>query len=152
MRFTLFVATLALAIAEAPVSGQSREGGAPNPGGRPQTTERKDQNRAESKKGQGDQLFVMTVAKDSMAEVELGRLASEKATSADVKRFAQRMVDDHSKANEELKTLAQTKNITLPNQVEPKHKAEHERLAKLTGSAFDRAYMQAMVRDHRKAV
>jgi putative membrane protein len=99
-----------------------------------------------------DEMFVLNVAKDGMAEVELGKLASEKAGSDEVKKFAQRMVTDHSKANDELKSLAQSKNITLPSDVDPKDKATHDRLAKLSGPAFDRAYMQHMVAGHRKAV
>ena len=59
-----------------------------------------------------------------------------------MKQFAQRMVTDHSKANDELKSLAQSKNITLPTDVDAKDKATHDRLAKLSGAAFDRAYMQ----------
>src|SRR5439155_10805260 len=65
------------------------------------------------------------------------------------KDFGQRMVDDHSKANDELKTLAQNKNITLPTDLNAKDKALRTRLSKLSGAAFDRAYMQAMVSDHR---
>jgi putative membrane protein len=97
-----------------------------------------------------DQKFVMEVAKGGMAEVELGKLATEKASSADVKSFGQRMVDDHTKAGDELKALAQSKNITLPTEIDPKEKALRDRLAKLSGEAFDRAYMTAMLDDHRK--
>jgi putative membrane protein len=104
-----------------------------------------------SQSGMGDQAWVMKVAEGGMAEVELGKLAVQKASSDEVKKFGQRMVDDHSKANEELKTLAQNKKITLPNDLEPKHHAEHDRLAKLSGAAFDRAYMRLMLADHRKA-
>jgi putative membrane protein len=99
-----------------------------------------------------DQNFVSKAALDGMAEVELGKLAVEKAGSDDVKKFGQRMVDDHSKAGDELKTLAQNKQITLPTGGNPHAKAMHDRLAKLSGAAFDRAYMQAMLTDHRKAV
>ena len=60
------------------------------------------------------------------------------------------MVDDHGKANDELKSLAQNKNITLPTDLDAKDKALHDRLAKLSGAAFDRAYMQAMLTDHRR--
>src|SRR3982074_3504167 len=84
-----------------------------------------------------DGMFVLDVAKDGMAEVELGKLASEKATSDDVKKFAQRMVTDHGKANDELKTLAQNKSIMLPSDLDPKAKATHDRLAKLSGPAFE---------------
>jgi putative membrane protein len=62
------------------------------------------------------------------------------------------MVTDHGKAGDELKTLAQSKSITLPSDVDPKAKATRDRLAKLSGAAFDRAYMQDMVTGHRKAV
>jgi putative membrane protein len=99
-----------------------------------------------------DQRFVMEAAKGGMAEVELGKVAADKATSPDVKKFGQRMADDHGKANDELKTLAQNKNITLPTTLDPQHKATVDRLSKLSGEAFDRAYMQEMLRDHRKDV
>jgi len=87
-----------------------------------------------------------------MAEVELGQLASQKAQSDQVKQFAQRMVQDHGKANDELKTLAQQKNITLPTDLDAKHKSTRDRLSKLSGAQFDRAYMQDMLADHRKDV
>jgi putative membrane protein len=99
-----------------------------------------------------DQNFVSQAALDGMAEVELGKLAVEKAASDEVKNFGQRMLDDHGRAGDELKTLAQNKQITLPTGGNPHAKAMHDRLAKLSGAAFDRAYMQAMVVDHRKAV
>jgi len=95
-----------------------------------------------------DQSFVMEAAKGGMAEVELGKLAADKASNPDVKKFGQRMVDDHSKANDELKAIAGRKNITLPAGPDAKQKAMYDRLAKLSGAAFDRAYMQAMVTDH----
>jgi len=99
-----------------------------------------------------DQKFVMDAAKGGLAEVELGKLAQEKASSEQVKNFGKRMVDDHSKANDELQTLAKNKNITLPSDLDPKDKALKDRLSKLSGPAFDRAYMNAMLQDHRKDV
>ena len=99
-----------------------------------------------------DQTWVKNVATDGMAEVEIGKLATEKAASDQAKQFAQRMATDHQKANDELKSLAQTKNITLPTELGPKHKALRAKLEKLSGEAFDRAYMNQMVTDHRKAV
>ncbi len=99
-----------------------------------------------------DEAFVMKVAKGGMAEVELGKLAVEKASSGAVKQFGQRMVDDHSKANEELKALAQSKNISLSPEIGPDEKALRDRLMKLSGAAFDQAYMKAMVSDHVKDV
>jgi len=99
-----------------------------------------------------DDSFVKKAAEGGMAEVELGKLAAQKASSDEVKKFGQRMADDHGKANDELKTLAQKKNITLPGDLDAKDKALHDKLEKLSGPAFDRAYMQAMLTDHQKDV
>jgi putative membrane protein len=99
-----------------------------------------------------DEAWVMKIARGGMAEVELGKLAAEKASSDEVKKFGQRMADDHSKANDELKTLAQSKNITLPSEIGAEEKALRDRLMKLSGPAFDQAYMKAMVSDHVKDV
>jgi len=100
----------------------------------------------------GDSAFVKEAAMGGMAEVELGRLALQKGESSDVKQFAQRMVDDHSKANDQLKPIAQQKNVAVPSQLSGKEKALYDRLSKLSGAAFDRAYMRAMLADHRKDV
>src|SRR4051812_26338967 len=100
----------------------------------------------------GDQMFVKEAAMGGMAEVELGRLASQKASSPEVKQFGERMVADHSKANDQLKPIAQQKNIEVPTQLTGKHKAEYDRLSKLSGAQFDRAYTQLMLQDHRKDV
>jgi len=99
-----------------------------------------------------DQQFVKKAAEGGMAEVQLGKLAQDKASNDQVKKFAERMVTDHGKANDELKTLAQNKNIQLPSNLSPKDQALHDRLAKLSGEQFDRAYMQAMLKDHRADV
>jgi putative membrane protein len=107
---------------------------------------------ASTAKAGSDQHFLMEAAKGGMAEVELGKLASEKASSDQVKQFGKRMVDDHGKANDELKSLAQSKNITLPTSVDAKDKAFADRLSKMSGDQFDRAYMQHMLADHRKDV
>jgi putative membrane protein len=99
-----------------------------------------------------DQRFVKEAAMGGMAEVEMGRLAAGKAANADVRQFGQRMVDDHSKANDELKSWASQNNVTLPTELGAKHKAMQARLSKLSGAAFDRAYMSDMVADHDKDV
>ena len=99
-----------------------------------------------------DRTFIMEAAAGGMAEVELGRLASQKGSSSDVKGFGQMMVDDHSKANDQLMKIAQDKGLAAPHALKPQAKAMHDRLSKLSGDAFDRAYMQDMVKDHRKDV
>jgi putative membrane protein len=100
----------------------------------------------------GDHTFVTKAAQGGMAEVKLGTLATQKADNADVKAFGQQMVDDHSKANDELKQLASKKGITLPTDIDSKDQATYDRLSKLSGAEFDRAYMNDMVSDHRKDV
>ena len=99
-----------------------------------------------------DQPVAREAAMGGMAEVALGNLAKEKASNADVKQFADRMVTDHGKANDELKQWAQEKKVTLPAATDAKHKATRDRLAKLSGDAFDKAYMRDMVMDHQHDV
>jgi putative membrane protein len=99
-----------------------------------------------------DDMFARKAAEGGMAEVELGKLAAGKATNPDVKAFAQRMVDDHTKAGDQLKSIVGQANIQLPTDVNAKDKAEKGRLSKLSGAAFDRAYINHMVIDHKKDV
>jgi len=96
----------------------------------------------------GDHTFVTKAAEGGMAEVKLGDLAKEKASDAGVRSFGEQMVTDHSKANDELKTLASSKGITLPTDLSAKDQAEYDRLSKMSGADFDRAYMKLMVSDH----
>jgi putative membrane protein len=99
-----------------------------------------------------DQMFLVNTAKASMAEVELGKLATLNASSDQVKTFGQKMVDDHTKANDELRALAGSKNIVLPSDLDAQDKAAHDKLAALKGVEFDREYMSMMVAGHRKVV
>ena len=99
-----------------------------------------------------DSHFVMEAAKGGLAEVEMGKLAADKASSSEVKQFGQRMVDDHSKANDELKSVASQKGITIPTEVDAKHKAKMDQMSKLSGEAFDKAYMADMLKDHKEDV
>src|SRR5581483_255211 len=95
-----------------------------------------------------DKTFITKAAEGGLAEVELGQLAKDKAQDPKVKEFGDRMVTDHTKANDELKSLASQKGVTLPTEVSAKDKAEKDRLSKLSGDQFDRAYMKYMVQDH----
>lgn len=96
--------------------------------------------------------FVRTAADDGMAEVQLGNLALQKASSQAVKDFAQMMISDHSKANDELKDLATGDNITIPSSVTEDRQDDIEKLSQLSGSEFDKEYMDMMVDDHQKTV
>lgn len=102
-----------------------------------------------SKLSAADKHFVKEAAAGGMAEVELGQLAIEKASSPDVKKFGQRMVDDHSKANDQLKQIAADEGVPLPAKLSAKDQATKDRLSKLSGDAFDKAYMSDMVNDHK---
>lgn len=99
-----------------------------------------------------DKEWVTTAGMAGLAEVQMGNLALQNAQNADVKAFAQRMVTDHSKANEELQQLVSAKGLTLPAQLDGEHKSAVDHLTGLTGAEFDKAYMQHMVADHDKAV
>lgn len=107
-------------------------------------------NRTKQERGASpDHIFMTKAAEGGMAEVELGKLAKEKGSNDAIKNFGQHMVDDHSKANDEMKDLASKKNVTLPSALNAKDQATKERLSKLSGEAFDRAYIRDMVADHR---
>jgi putative membrane protein len=97
-----------------------------------------------------DKDFLIKAAQGGMTEVELGKLAQEQAASPDVKQFGSRMVADHSKANAELKTVADKKGVTVPTTLDVKHQAMVDRLQHLNGPAFDKAYVKMMVRDHER--
>lgn len=99
-----------------------------------------------------DKKFVREAAIGGIAEVEMGELAAEKGSSSQVKQFGQRMVDDHSKANDQLKQIAASKGIDLPTELDARHKAKKEMLSKLSGEQFDHAYMKDMVKDHTEDV
>jgi len=99
-----------------------------------------------------DKTFVQKAAVGGLAEVEMGKMAQQKGSSDQVKQFGSRMVDDHSKANDELKQIASSKGITLPTDLDAKHKSKMDKMQKLSGAQFDRAYMDDMVADHKEDV
>jgi putative membrane protein len=100
-----------------------------------------------------DRKFMTTAAMSGRKEVELSRLATERATDPAVKQFAQRMVEEHTRANEELMLMASKKGITLPNRRDAKLQSTLTRMQKLSGADFDRAYLkEAGVSEHEKAV
>jgi len=105
-----------------------------------------------TKMSSADRKFVLAAAHGGMAEVELGQLATKNGSSDAVKQFGQRMVEDHGKANEELKQLAAGKGITLPTSLDKKHKQTYSHMSRLTGQNFDHAYAADMVKDHQKDV
>lgn len=99
-----------------------------------------------------DHKFIMETAMGGLKEVELGRIAAQQGASDAVKQYGQRMVDDHTKANAELMTLATSKGMTLPTELDEKHRADVTKLSGMSGAQFDRAYAKMMVNNHKKKV
>lgn len=97
-------------------------------------------------------MFITKAASGGMMEVQLGQIAQERAQSQRVKDFGQMMVRDHGKANDELKSIATAKNVTISDSLMPDHKHHVADLQKRKGAAFDKAYMSMMVRDHEKDI
>jgi putative membrane protein len=99
-----------------------------------------------------DKEFAQKAATGGQAEVALGQLAAQKASSQKVKDFAQRMVTDHGNAGQQLEQIAGNKNIDLPKMVPTEAQEEQDKLSKLSGAKFDKEYMRFMVEDHTKDV
>lgn len=99
-----------------------------------------------------DRKFIEKAAAGGMAEVETGQLAQQKASHDAVKQFGARMVQDHGKANDELKQLASSKGVQLPPGPDKPHMDSMQKLQKASGAQFDREYMQHMLADHKKDV
>jgi putative membrane protein len=99
-----------------------------------------------------DKMFVEKAAIGGMFEVKSSQLAQQMATSPNVKRFAMRMVADHTKASQELMALAKQKGLRLPTGLDQKHQDKLDQLRKDQGSEFDRAYTEIQVKAHEKAV
>jgi|GEM_PF-1737744 len=97
-----------------------------------------------------DQTFMQKAATGGLAEVSLGQQVSPVAKNADAKKFADKMVTDHGKANDELKQLASTKNVPLPTDTDQEHKDAAQKV--MSSKNVDKAYMDEMVKDHDKDV
>jgi putative membrane protein len=99
-------------------------------------------------KAMTDQTFVQKAVVGGLAEVQLGKMAAEHAVSFAVQQFGQRMVEDHGHANQALMALVKQKGLSVPTALDKKHQKAATHLATLHGAAFDRAYIQQMVKDH----
>ncbi|PPQ28866.1 DUF4142 domain-containing protein [Rhodopila globiformis] len=99
-----------------------------------------------------DRTFATKAAAGGQAEVAFGQLAKDNASSPAVKQFGERMVTDHTQANEALMEVARNQDLKLPDGLDAKDQAQERKLSTTKGRAFDRAYMQDMVRDHKQDV
>jgi putative membrane protein len=105
---------------------------------------------SEAQAAMTDLAFAKDAARGGLAEIKLGKLAENGGSSETVKTFGTRMVAEHSKAGDELKEAAVLEHITLPTDLAPKDQATYDRLSKLSGADFDRAYAQDMVKNHQQ--
>ncbi|WP_044966720.1 MULTISPECIES: DUF4142 domain-containing protein [Sorangium] len=106
----------------------------------------------QTKLSESDREFVEKAGQGGLLEVRLGQLAKQRTASPEVKRFAQRMVDDHTAINKRLAELAHRKDALVPQELTQKHREHVDRLSKKTGVEFDRDYMSAMVDDHQRDI
>jgi len=97
-----------------------------------------------------EKMFLRKAAEGGIAEVKLGQLAAQKATSDDVKAFGQKMVDDHTKLNLDMAQVADSLGVMLPKTMNKDDQAEYDKLNKLSGNDFDMEYLSFMVQDHHK--
>lgn len=99
-----------------------------------------------------DQAAMKQLASDNLAEINAGKMAATKAQSPDVKKFAEHMVQDHTKMLEDLKSMAKSKGVALPDNAPIKDTAQSKLLERKSGAEFDKDFMEHMVKDHEKAV
>jgi putative membrane protein len=139
---------------ESPAGGRSDASAAPSPHQHAATSS--EGSDADIKMAHADGMvpstFTKKAALDGMTEVELGKLALQKSKDSRVRQFAQRMVTDHGKANEALATLAKSRNLEVPTELDAEHQAMVQKLSGKNGSAFDSAYSEHMVKAHANAV
>ena len=99
-----------------------------------------------------DRNFIMDAAQGGMKEVEMGKLAQQKGQSDGVKQFGKRLEDDHSKANEQLKGIAQKAGVDVPASLDKKHQGMVDKMSKVKADNFDRTFAKDMVSDHEKDI
>jgi putative membrane protein len=143
--------------AQAPGGGGGGGGGQQAPPQRPSSAQNQDVPGANNPntmtaRPMDDKKFVKEAAMGGLAEVELGKLAAQKGSSDAVKQFGQKMVDDHSKANDQLKEIATKQQIEVPTALDAKHQKRVDKLSGLSGEKFDTEYSKNMLKDHRKDV
>lgn len=136
-------------------SGSGQTGGSASTSGTQSQANTSQSSGAQGSEAQGngsssDKKFVKEAMQGSMAEIKLGQMAQEKASSPEVKQFGQRMVDDHTKLSSQMQPVATQMGLTPPTDLDMKHKAIQKKLEGMSGADFDKAYMKAMVKDHKK--
>lgn len=147
--FALLAGTIAVAQSQPGGAGQqpsmpSQQPVTPNPGTTGPDTS------SSNMQAMADQSFVRKALEGGTAEVQLGQLAQQKSQSEDVKQFGQKMVEDHTQLGDQLKPIAQQLGVKEPKELSKKDRQLMAKLKTLSGSQFDEAYIQAMVKDHKQ--
>ena len=137
----------------------AQRGGAPGGAAGPSTTQTPGQNpgmdptlngtQVPGQPSGNDRIFVRKAMQGGMAEIQLGQLTLQKSNNDQVKQFAQHMIDDHTKLNDQMKPVAQQLGVDVPNQISKKDQKLMAKLQALSGPAYDQAYIQDMVKDHK---
>jgi putative membrane protein len=126
------------------VPGQS------SPGSNPRMDSQMNGMQGPGQASSADKMFVAKAMQGGKAEVELGQLTLQKSQNEQVKQFAQHMIDDHTKLNDQMKPVAQQLGVVVPSQVSKKDKQTMAKLQALSGPAYDQAYIKDMVKDHKQ--
>jgi putative membrane protein len=156
-RLLVSAALLALG-AFSPLQAQSSQTSQPDTQQQQGTTGSQDQQGTMGNQSQqgsisdSDRDFAKTAYQGNLAEINVAQIAVQRASSNDVKQYAQELVDDHTKANEQLKQIATSKGIDLPSEVDSQAKSEQDRLSQLSGSDFDRQFLDQQKKDHQKTI
>lgn len=140
MKQILFILSMCIASVNVLTAQEQKTGKATNS----TTTKNSDQN--------SDKAFMEKAAESGMAEVMFGKLAQSQASSQKVKDYGMMMEKDHTKANQELMSLAKQQNITLPTSLPTKMQTDYDALQKKSGNDFDKAFVDQMVADHQKVI
>jgi putative membrane protein len=107
---------------------------------------------AQGKTDKAAQTFMTKAIQGNLAEVSMGQLALKQAESQEVRSYGQQLVTDHSAANKRATTVASQMGMTPPSEPSKKQQSDAAKMAKMSGAAFDRAFVQHMVADHRKEI
>jgi putative membrane protein len=150
---TIALASAMLLCGSMSLAQMPRDSGAPasqNPGQNPTTDPQLNGMQAAGQTSALDKMFVRTAMQGGMAEIQLAQMTLQKTNNDQVKQFAQRMIDDHTKMNDQMKPVAQQLGVDVPAQISKKDRTTMAKLEALSEPAYDQAYIKDMVKDHKQ--
>jgi putative membrane protein len=142
---------MALAQAGQPgAAGGGAGAGAPSQAGQNPSMDQMNNMQQQGQTSPLDKMFVQKAMQGGMAEVQLGQLTLQKSNNEQVKQFAQKMIDDHGKMNDQMKPVAQQLGVSVPQQPSKKDRQTMSKLQALSGTDYDQAYIKDMIKDHKQ--